>query len=65
MLIRVLKNTIKNLFIKIGYRISKINTSGKKFNLYKYKNYTDYKNTQIIYNKKKLTIYEQIKTHLI
>ncbi len=54
MLIKIFKNFIQNLFIKIGYRISKINTSGKKFNLYKYKNYTDYKNTQITFNKKKI-----------
>ena len=52
MLIKILKNFIQNLFIKIGYRISKINTLGKKFNLYKYKNYTDYKKTQITFNKK-------------
>jgi hypothetical protein len=48
------KNIINAMFYQLGYRISKINTTGKNFNIYKYKNYEEYKQTQIFYNIKKI-----------
>jgi hypothetical protein len=51
---KILKNFFQKLFIKFGYRISKINTSDKKFTLFKYKNYKEYRDTQIFFNKKKI-----------
>ena len=48
------KNLINRTLIKFGYRISKINTTDKLFNIYKYKNYDEYKNTQIYFNKQKI-----------
>jgi len=50
----VIKNII-NKFLKIfGFRISKINTSDELVKIYKYKDYDEYKQTQVFYNKKKL-----------
>ena len=49
-----LKNSINKIFFKFGYRISKVNNSGELLKIYKYKNYEEYKKTQIHYNKQKL-----------
>ncbi len=49
-----LKNSINKIFFKFGYRISKVNNSGELVKIYKYKNYEEYKKTQIHYNKQKL-----------
>jgi len=48
------KNIINKFLFKLGYRISKINNTGVMVNIYKYKNYNEYKQTQIYYNKKKI-----------
>ena len=37
-----------------GYRISKVNNSGELVKIYKYKDYDEYRETQIYYNKKKI-----------
>ncbi len=42
------------MLLKFGYRISKTNTTGQLFKIYKYKDYEEYKQTQIYYNKKKI-----------
>jgi len=49
-----LKNIINQFFLKFGYRISKANNSDELVKIYKYKNYEEYKATQIFYNKKKI-----------
>ncbi len=49
-----LKNIINKILIKFGYRVSKTNTTGQLFKIYKYKNYEEYKQTQIYYNKQKI-----------
>ena len=49
-----LKNFINKIFFKFGYRISKINNTGELVKIHKYKNYEEYKETQIRYNKQKL-----------
>tara|TARA_A100001035_G_scaffold187942_1_gene149945 strand:- start:142 stop:903 length:762 start_codon:yes stop_codon:yes gene_type:complete len=49
-----LKNFINKIFFKFGYRISKINNTGELVKIHKYKNYEEYKETQIHYNKQKL-----------
>ena len=59
------KNFFQKLFIIFGYKIQKINTSDKKFTLFKYKNYKEYRDTQIFFNKKKLITPGQIKGLLI
>ena len=48
------KNIINKFLFKLGYRISKINNTGVMVNIYKYKNYNEYKQTQIYYKKKKI-----------
>ena len=48
------KNSINKIFFKFGYRISKINNTGELVKIHKYKNYEEYKETQIHYNKLKL-----------
>jgi hypothetical protein len=49
-----IKNII-NKFLRIfGFRISKINDTDELIKIYKYKDYNEYKETQIFYNKKKL-----------
>ena len=53
-LIILIKNLINKTLYKFGYRISKVNNTGELVKIYKYKNYDDYKNTQIFYNKKKI-----------
>ena len=42
------------MLFKLGYRISKVNNTGELVKIYKYKNYDEYKETQISYNKKKI-----------
>ena len=37
---------------KFGYRISKVNNTGELVKIHKYKDYNEYKETQIYYNKK-------------
>ena len=49
-----IKNSINKIFFKFGYRISKINNTGELVKIHKYKNYEEYKETQIHYNKLKL-----------
>ena len=50
----LIKNIINNFLRKFGFRVSKINTSEELIKIYKYKDYNEYKETQIFYNKKKL-----------
>ena len=45
---------INKLLNKFGYRISKSNTTDELIKIYKYKNYEEYKKTQIHHNKKKI-----------
>ena len=49
-----IKNIINGMLLKFGYRISKTNTTDQLFKIYKYKDYEEYKQTQIYYNKKKI-----------
>tara|TARA_Y100001958_G_C21229567_1_gene555169 strand:+ start:357 stop:1061 length:705 start_codon:yes stop_codon:yes gene_type:complete len=49
-----LKNSINKVFFKFGYRVSKINNTGELVKIHKYKNYDEYKKTQIYFNKQKL-----------
>ena len=49
-----IKDLINKTLIKFGYRISKTNTTDRLFKIYKYKNYDEYKDTQIFFNKQKI-----------
>ena len=49
-----LKNSINKILFKSGYRISKVNNTGELVKIHKYKDYNEYKETQIYYNKKKI-----------
>ena len=49
-----IKDLINKTLIKFGYRISKINTTDRLFKIYKFKNYDEYKDTQIFFNKQKI-----------
>lgn len=49
-----IKNLINQMLFKFGYRISKVNNSGELVKIHKYKDYNEYRETQIFYNKKKL-----------
>ena len=49
-----LKNLINSMLFKIGYRISKINNTNELVKIHKYKDYDEYKESQIYYNKKKI-----------
>ena len=49
-----IKDLINKTLIKFGYRISKINTSDRLFKMHEYKNYEEYKDTQIFFNKQKI-----------
>ena len=49
-----LKNIINKFLFIFGYRISKVNITGELVKIHKYKNYEEYKETQVFYNKKKL-----------
>ena len=42
------------MLFKFGYRISKVNNSGELVKIHKYKDYNEYRETQIFYNKKKI-----------
>ena len=53
-LVSRIKDLINKTLIKFGYRISKINTTDRLFKIYKYKNYDEYKDTQIFFNKQKI-----------
>lgn len=48
------KNILNKFLNFFGYRISKINISDDLVKIHKYKDYDEYKVTQIFYNKKKL-----------
>ena len=50
----LLKNTINQFLLLFGFRISKVNNTDELVKIYQYKNYDEYKKTQIFYNKKKL-----------
>ena len=53
-LLNSFKNFINQTLLKFGYRISKVNNTGELVKIYKYKNYDEYKETQIYFNKKKI-----------
>ena len=53
-LITKLKNLINRILFKFGFRISKVNNTGELVKIYKYKDYKEYKDTQIYFNKKKI-----------
>ena len=53
-MITFLKNIINRILFKVGYRISKINNTNELVKIYKYKDYNEYKESQIYYNKKKI-----------
>ena len=48
------KNLINQILFRFGYRISKVNNSGELVKIHKYKDYNEYRETQIFYNKKKI-----------
>ena len=48
------KNILNKILNFFGYRISKINITDDLVKIHKYKNYNEYKETQVFYNKKKL-----------
>ncbi len=50
----ILKNSINKILFKLGYRISRVNNTGELVKIHKYKDYNEYKETQIYYNKKKI-----------
>ena len=49
-----IKNLINNILFKFGYRFSKVNNTGELVKIYKYKDYNEYRETQIHFNKKKI-----------
>ena len=49
----IIKNLINKFLFIFGYRISKINNTGVLVKIHKYKDYEEYKKTQIFYNKQK------------
>ena len=49
------KNLINRFLGLFNYRISKISNSHELFKIHKYKDYEEYKKTQIFFNKKKET----------
>jgi len=53
-LITKLKNLINKTLFKFGFRISKVNNTGELVKIHKYRNYKEYKDTQIYFNKKKI-----------
>ena len=53
-LLNSFKNSVNQILLKFGYRISKVNNTGELVKIHKYKNYDEYKDTQIYYNKKKI-----------
>jgi len=53
-MISLLKNYINQFLLIFGYRVSKVNKTNELVKIYKYKNYEEYKNTQVFWNKKKI-----------
>jgi len=53
-MITFFKNIINQFLNIFGFRMSKINITDDLVKIYKYKNYQEYKETQIFYNKKKI-----------
>tara|TARA_X000001036_G_C20652236_1_gene795520 strand:- start:1279 stop:1980 length:702 start_codon:yes stop_codon:yes gene_type:complete len=49
-----LKNLTNKILYKIGYRLSKANNTGELIKIHRYKNYQEYKQTQIYFNKQKI-----------
>ena len=49
-----IKNLINKFLFKFGYRLSKVNNTGELVKIYKYKDYKEYKDTQVYFNKKKI-----------
>ena len=49
-----LKNLINKILFKIGYRLSKANNTGELIKIHRYKDYQEYKQTQIYFNKQKI-----------
>jgi hypothetical protein len=49
-----LKNLTNKILYKIGYRLSKANNTGELIKIHSYKNYQEYKQTQIYFNKQKI-----------
>jgi len=49
-----IKNFVNKLLFTFGYRLSKVNNTGELVKIFKYKNYTEYKETQIYFNKQKI-----------
>ena len=49
-----LKNFTNKILYKIGYRLSKANNTGELIKIHRYKNYQEYKQTQIYFNKQKI-----------
>ncbi len=50
----LIKNFINKTLFNFGYRISKVNNTGELVKIHKYKDYEEYKETQIYFNKKKI-----------
>ena len=48
------KNYINKFLLIFGYRVSRVNQTNELVKIYKYKDYEEYKNTQIYWNKKKI-----------
>ena len=53
-MISFIKNSINRFLNIFGFRVSKINITDELVKIYQYKNYDEYKETQVFYNKKKL-----------
>ncbi len=53
-MLQIIKTYINFFLFKFGYRLSKINNSHELFKVHSYKNYNEYRNTQIFYNQKKI-----------
>jgi len=49
-----IKNFVNKFLFTFGYRLSKVNNTGELVKIFKYKNYTEYKETQIYFNKQKI-----------
>ena len=49
-----LKNLTNKILYKIGYRLSKANNTGELIKIHRYKDYQEYKQTQIYFNKQKI-----------
>ena len=49
-----IKNFVNKFLFTFGYRLSKVNNTDELVKIFKYKNYTEYKETQIYFNKQKI-----------